>query len=138
MHLLLTQCLRGFLASVERWTRISQVIEFLASFNLLFYTNWIDTSLRRAAVIQIVQGDQFAAAGERIVKGCDANREPKPYRFLSFGLNEMPSRIAIFLTDSGFRPVAFTASPNDFEARASSIKRRCSANDQIDFRTMQE
>jgi hypothetical protein len=54
------------------------------------------------------------------------------------GLNQMPRRIAIFLTDSGFRPVAFAASSNDFEARASSIKRRCSANDQIDFRTMQE
>jgi hypothetical protein len=52
VHLLLTQCLRGFLASVERWTRISQVIEFLASFNLLFCTNWIDTSLRRAIVAQ--------------------------------------------------------------------------------------
>ena len=50
MHLLLTQRLGGFLASVERWTRISQVIEFLASFNLLFCTNWIDTSLRRATV----------------------------------------------------------------------------------------
>jgi hypothetical protein len=92
-----------------------------------------DLCLRRAAVIHIVQGDQPVAASERIVKGCDANREPKPYRFLSFGLNEMPSRIAIFLTDSGFRPVAFAASSNDFEARASSIKRRCSANDQIDF-----
>jgi hypothetical protein len=135
---LLTQCLRGFPASVERWTRISQVLEFLTSFNLLSCTNWVDMCLRRAAVIHIVQGDQLVAASERIVKGCDANREPKPYRFLSFGLNEMPSRIAIFLTDSGFRPVAFTASSNDFEARASSIKRRCSANDQIDFRTMQE
>jgi len=85
-----------------------------------------------------VQGDQLVAASKRIVKGCDASREPKPYRFLSFGFNETPSRIAIFLTDSGFRPVAFTASSNDFEARASSIKRRCSANDQIDFRIIQE
>jgi hypothetical protein len=34
---------------MKRWTRISQVIEFLTSFNLLFCTNWIDTSLRSEA-----------------------------------------------------------------------------------------
>jgi hypothetical protein len=48
--LVLTQCLREFLASVKRRAAFSQVIEFLASFNLLFCTNWIDTSLRRATV----------------------------------------------------------------------------------------
>jgi hypothetical protein len=36
---------------------------------------------------------------------------------LAFGLNEMPSRIAILLIVSGFRPVAFSAWSNDFEAR---------------------
>jgi hypothetical protein len=48
--LVLTQCLREFLASVKRRAAFSQVIEFLASFNLLFCTNWIDTSLRRATL----------------------------------------------------------------------------------------
>jgi hypothetical protein len=37
----------------------------------------------------------------------------------------MPSRIATFLIDSGFRPVAIAASSNDLDSRASSIKRRC-------------
>ena len=46
--LLLTQCLRGFLAGVKRSTLVSQVLEFQISFKLLFYTNWVDTSLRRA------------------------------------------------------------------------------------------
>jgi hypothetical protein len=44
--LVLTRCLRGFLASVERRATISQVLEFLTSFNFLFCTNWVDTSLR--------------------------------------------------------------------------------------------
>jgi hypothetical protein len=48
----------------------------------------------------------------------------------------MPSRIATFLIDAGFRPVAFAASSNDFEARANSIKRRCSANEKPGFRTI--
>jgi hypothetical protein len=64
------------------------------------------------------------------------SREPKPHAFLAFGLNEMPSRIAIFLIDAGFRPVTFAASSKDFEARANSIKRRCSANDQPNFRAI--
>lgn len=59
-----------------------------------------------------------------------------PLSFLAFGLKEMLSRNAIFLIDSGFRPVASAASSNDFEPCAISIKRRCSANDQLDFRTM--
>ena len=70
-----------------------------------------------------------------------AGREPKPardYFFSASDLNEMPSCIAIFLMVSGFRPVAFTASSSDFEARASSINCRCSLNDQADFRAIQE
>jgi hypothetical protein len=46
VHLPLTQCLRGFLAGVKRSTLVSQVLEFQISFKLLFYTNWVDTSLR--------------------------------------------------------------------------------------------
>jgi hypothetical protein len=56
VHLLLTQCLRGFLASVERWTPISQVLEFLTSFHLLFCTNLIDTCLRRATLERFRKG----------------------------------------------------------------------------------
>src|SRR5215467_1575857 len=70
-----------------------------------------------------------------------ASREPKPardYFFLAFGLNEIPSRLAIFLIVSGGRPIAFAASSNDFEARANSINCRCSLNDQAAFRTMME
>jgi hypothetical protein len=87
-----------------------------------------------------VRGDRRATIGKRnwIVEGMMPATNQKPYFFSSLDLKEMPSRIAIFLTDSGFRPVAFAASSNDFEARASSIKKRCSANDQPDFRTIPE
>jgi hypothetical protein len=44
----------------------------------------------------------------------------------------MPSRNAILLIALGFRPITCAASSNDFEVRASSIKRRCSENDQFD------
>jgi hypothetical protein len=50
----------------------------------------------------------------------------------------MPSRNAIFLMAAGFRSITFAASSKDFEARASSIKRRCSANDQPDFGAMKQ
>src|SRR5882757_9420140 len=49
VHLLLTQCLREFLASVKRRATFSQVFEFQTSFKLLFCSNWVDTCLRRAA-----------------------------------------------------------------------------------------
>jgi hypothetical protein len=55
---------------VERWTRISQVIEFLTSFNLLFCTNWIDTSLRRATVghsCEMAGRCSAAAAGRQVI-----------------------------------------------------------------------
>src|SRR5690348_7641861 len=58
------------------------------------------------------------------------------YFSLSLGLNETPSRIAIFLMVSGFRPIASTTSSNDFDALASSIKCRCSLNDQVYFKTI--
>jgi len=57
---------------------------------------------------------------------------------LAFGLNEMPSRVATFLIDSGFGPVALAASSNDLDSRASSIKKRCSASDQLGFRAMRQ
>jgi hypothetical protein len=44
----------------------------------------------------------------------------------------MPSRIAILLIVFGFRAIVFAASSSDFEARASPIKSRCSAIDQLD------
>jgi hypothetical protein len=47
VHLLLTQCLRGFFASVKRRAAFSQVFEFKTSFKLLFCSNWVDTCLRR-------------------------------------------------------------------------------------------
>ena len=48
VHLLLTQCLREFLASVKRRATFSQVFESQTSFKLLFCSNWVDTCLRRA------------------------------------------------------------------------------------------
>jgi hypothetical protein len=48
--LLLTQCLREFLASVKRWMPVSQGIVFYASFDFLFHNATLDTSLRRAAL----------------------------------------------------------------------------------------
>jgi len=50
VHLLLTQCLREFLASVKRRVTFSQVFEFQTSFELLFCSIWVDTCLRRATV----------------------------------------------------------------------------------------
>jgi hypothetical protein len=46
VHLLLTRCLREFLAGVKRSIPISQVLEFLTSFRLLFGTKHLDTCLR--------------------------------------------------------------------------------------------
>src|SRR5216683_8303156 len=53
VHLLLTQCLRGFLVGVQRSTPVPQVSEFKTSFKLLYCTNRVDTSLRRAAVCRV-------------------------------------------------------------------------------------
>jgi hypothetical protein len=47
------------------------------------------------------------------------------YFVLSLGLNETPSRIAIFLMVSGFRPIASATSSNDFDAllaRADKVR----------------
>src|SRR5258707_14731163 len=50
VHLLLTQCLREFLASVKRRATFSQVFVIRTSFELPFFTNWLDTCLRRADI----------------------------------------------------------------------------------------
>jgi hypothetical protein len=62
-----------------------------------------------------------------------ANACTQIYFFVDFGLNEIPSCIAIFAMASGERPIVLTASFNDFEARANSINCRCSLNDQLFF-----
>jgi hypothetical protein len=70
-----------------------------------------------------------------------ATREPmtaRNYFLVGFGLNEMPSRIAIFTIVLGGRPISFAMSSNGFEAFANSISRRCSLNVKPVFRTIME
>ena len=52
------------------------------------------------------------------------------YFFLGSGLNETPNRIETLRMRSGVRFMIRAASSNDFDALASSITRRSSANDQ--------
>jgi hypothetical protein len=58
------------------------------------------------------------------------------YFFLACDLNEIPKRSDAFLIDLGDRPKILMTCSNDVEARASSINRRSSFNDQRDLRTI--
>jgi hypothetical protein len=58
------------------------------------------------------------------------------YFFAASDLNEIPRRNAAFFMASGDRPVILATCSNDVEARASSISRRSSLNDQRDLRTI--
>jgi hypothetical protein len=81
VHLLLTQCLREFLASVKRRAALSQVFVFRTSFALLFCTNWLDTCLRRAAVRRA--DDLLVTVYVRVafISGGQARRIAKALRF---------------------------------------------------------
>src|SRR6266700_4720172 len=69
-----------FLGGVKRSTPVPQVFEFQISFKLLFYTNRIDTSLRRAAVRSA--DDLLVAAYVRaaFISGGQAQRVAKTAR----------------------------------------------------------
>jgi hypothetical protein len=80
VHLLLTQCLREFLAGVKRRATFSQVFEFQTSFGLLFCSSWVDTCLRRAAA-RIADGLLVTAyVRAAFISGGQAQRAAKALR----------------------------------------------------------